>query len=162
MNEDQQHQQPSADDDTSKVEEVAHAAMRGAIAAMAMTGVRAFTVTIGLVEEEPPRAILRQKSKGLFRLAPRKHRRATQELATWAYGAVGGAGFGLLPDGVRLKPGVGPAYGVALWLAFEAGLAPALGLKQAHKPRPVERVALLADHVLYGFVLSEMRVRPQE
>ena len=37
--------------------EVAHAGVRGSIAAMAMTGMRAFTVDLGIVEEEPPQAV---------------------------------------------------------------------------------------------------------
>ncbi len=32
---------------------------------------------------------------------------------------------------------------------------------QAKHPRPVERVAFAADHLLYGFVLSETRSRPR-
>jgi hypothetical protein len=40
-------------------------------------------------------------------------------------------------------------------------LAPALGLEQAAKVRPKERVALAGDHLLYGLVLSEIRRRPQ-
>ncbi|MGI8594784.1 MAG: hypothetical protein ACR2ML_10545 [Solirubrobacteraceae bacterium] len=35
-------------------------------------------------------------------------------------------------------------------------------LKQTKKVRPVERMALAADHLLYGFILSETRRRPQE
>jgi hypothetical protein len=70
--------------------------------------------------------------------------------------------FGLLPDGLRRRRWFGPAYGVVLWFGFEAVQAPLMGLKQAHEPRPVERVALIADHLLYGYVLSEMRARPQE
>jgi hypothetical protein len=49
-----------------------------------------------------------------------------------------------------------------LWLGFEAGIAPALGLSQAKRPRPIERAAFAADHLLYGYVLSEMRRRPRE
>jgi hypothetical protein len=37
-----------------------------------------------------------------------------------------------------------------------------LGLKQAHKMRILDRLGLAADHLLYGFVLSETRRRPQE
>jgi hypothetical protein len=138
----------------SQAERIGHAAMRGALGAMAMTGMRQFTTAVGLVEEVPPRAILRQKSKGLFHLVPRKRRRAVVELAHWAYGAQGGAVFGLLPGGLRRAPLAGPAYGLATWVLFEAVLAPALGLSQAKKPRPVERAALAADHLLYGFVVS--------
>jgi hypothetical protein len=37
--------------------EVAHATLRGAVAAMAMTGMRAFTVDLGIVEQTPPAAL---------------------------------------------------------------------------------------------------------
>ena len=129
---------------------------------MAMSGMRKVTVNLNLVDEAPPHAIIRQKSKGLMRLVPRKQRAAAIELAHWSYGAGGGLMFGLLPEGVRRAPWAGPVYGLALWVAFEAGLAPALGLKQSKQARPVERVALAADHLLYGLVLSEGRRRPQE
>jgi hypothetical protein len=147
--------------DEEPVERIAHAAARGTIAAMAMTGMRALTVNLGIVEEPPPRAILRQKAHGLMKLVPRKRRRAVQELAHWFYGGVGGAMFGALPASIRLKPWAGPAYGLALWAGFEAGIAPVLGLKQAKKVRLGERLALAADHLLYGLVLSEMRARPR-
>jgi hypothetical protein len=142
--------------------EIAHASLRGAIAAAAMTGMRAFTVDLGLVDQTPPQAIARQRAKGLLRRVPRGRRRAAIELAHWTYGAIGGAAFAILPDGVRRRPWAGPAYGLGVWVGFELGLAPMLGLKQAKKQRPVERAALAADHLLYGLVLSEVRARPQE
>lgn len=145
--------------------EIVHAAARGAVGAMAMTGMRAFTVQAGLVHEAPPRAIVRQKTRGpmrLLRLVPRGQRRAVIELFHWTYGAGGGAAFGLLPDDVRRRRWAGPVYGLIVWLGFELGVAPLLGLKQAKGVRPVERAALAADHLLYGFVLSEMRRRPSE
>jgi len=142
--------------------EVAHAALRGAVGAMAMTGMRAVTVHAGLVDETPPRAIMRQKSRGLMRLVPRKRRRVAIELFHWTYGAGGGGVFGLLPDGLRRRRWAGPVYGLGVWLGFELGVAPLLGLKEAREVRPLERFALAADHLLYGFVLSEMRARPSE
>jgi uncharacterized membrane protein YagU involved in acid resistance len=142
--------------------EVAHGAMRGGIGAMAMTGTRAFTVDLGIVEQTPPQAIAKQKARGLIRRVPRKRRRAAIELAHWGYGAVGGAGFALLPEDLRRRVWAGPAYGFLVWVGFELALAPILGLTQAKKLRRVERAALAADHMLYGFVLSEMRERPQE
>lgn len=135
---------------------------RGVVGAMAMTGMRTLTTSLHLVEEAPPRSILRQKSRGLIRLLPQAPRRTLIELSHWGVGAAGGAGFAALPDGVRRQGWAGPAYGLAIWASFEAVLAPALGLKQAKRPRPVERLALAADHVLYGFVLSEMRARPRD
>jgi hypothetical protein len=141
--------------------EVVHAGARGAIAAMAMTGMRTLTGDLGLVERPPPHAIIRQKAAGLLRRVPRRRRRSAIELAHWGYGAVGGMAFALLPEPLRRQPWAGPVYGLTLWLGFEAGLAPALGLEQAGKWRPTERVVLAADHLLYGLVLSEIRRRPQ-
>lgn len=141
--------------------EIAHGAMRGVIAAMAMTGMRAFTVDFGLVEEPPPRAVIRQRAQPILRRLPKRRRRGAVELFHWGYGAAGGAAFAALPEEIRMKPWAGPAYGLGVWVAFELLLAPGLGLKQAGSVRLIERAALAADHLLYGFVLSETRSRPQ-
>ncbi len=149
-------------DDSGHAGEIAHASLRGAIAAAAMTGMRAFTVDVGLVDQTPPQAIAKQRAKGLLRRVPRGRRRAAIEVAHWTYGAVGGAAYAMLPQQIRRRPWSGPAYGLLVWAGFELCLAPVLGLKQAKKPRPVERAALAADHLLYGLVLSEVRARPRE
>jgi hypothetical protein len=146
----------------SSAAEVGHAAARGAIAAMAMTGMRKVTTSLGLVEQPPPQAILRQRASGLLRRVPRRRRRTAIELAHWGYGAAGGVAFALLPDELRCRAWAGPGYGLALWAGFELGIAPALGLTQAKRVRLTERSALAADHLLYGLVLSEFRPRPQE
>ncbi|MBA3305379.1 MAG: hypothetical protein H0U25_05575 [Thermoleophilaceae bacterium] len=132
------------------------------IAAMAMTGMRSLTVSLGLVKETPPRAIVRQTSKGVFRVVPKRLRRAAVELMHWGYGAAGGAGFALLPADLRLRRWSGPVYGLLVWLGFELVQAPLMGLNQAKKARPVERAALAVDHLLYGLVLSETRRRRRE
>jgi hypothetical protein len=144
------------------VKELLHAAGRGVVGAMAMTGMRSLTVSLGIVEQPPPHAIFKQKARGLLRLVPRGSRRAVVELAHWGYGAGGGAAFALMPDELRRQPWAGPVYGLAIWLGFELGIAPALGLKQAKKVRPIDRAGLAADHLLYGLVLNEGRRRPQE
>jgi hypothetical protein len=141
---------------------VLHAGLRGAIAAMAMTGMRAFTVDLGIVEQSPPEAIFKQRARGLIRRVPRNRRRSAIELAHWGYGAAGGAAFGMLPESVRRRSWSGPIYGLVVWLGFEVGIAPALGLTQARKLRLAERGALAADHLLYGLVLSETRRMPRE
>jgi hypothetical protein len=153
---------PDAGESSLGPGELAHAGLRGAIAAMAMTGMRAFTQSLGLVQQAPPQAIVRERARGLIRRVPRGRRRAVVELMHWSYGAAGGVAFGALPDGLRRRPWAGPAFGLATWLGFELGLAPLLGLKQARQLRPVERTALAADHLLYGLVLSETRSRPRE
>jgi hypothetical protein len=139
--------------------EIAHAGLRGVIAAAAMSGMRNLTVSLGLVDQTPPEAIVKQRAHGILRRVPRKRRKAAVEALHWGYGAVGGAAFAVLPEGVRRQPWAGPLYGIVVWLGFELGMAPLLGLKQAKQPRPAERVALAADHLLYGLVLTETRRR---
>lgn len=137
---------------------IGHGALRGAIAAMSMTGVRTVTVNAGIVEEAPPQAIFRQKIHRLGLSSRRRRRkRVIEELAHWGYGAGGGAAFAMLPGIVRQRGWAGPVYGLLIWFCFEAGIAPMMGLSQARERRLVDRAALAADHLLYGFVLSETR-----
>jgi hypothetical protein len=150
-------------DRRSRLGDVLRGTARGAVGAMAMTGMRVLTTELGLVEQTPPEAVSHQRARGLrglLRLAPRKQRRGLVETAHWAFGASGGAVFGALPRTVRRRPWAGPVYGLVVWLGFEMGIAPALGLSQAKRVRPVDRLALAVDHVLYGLVLSDMRRRP--
>jgi hypothetical protein len=141
--------------------ELAHGALRGAIGAMAMTGMRRFAVEVGLLERPPPQQMAREAAPGLLRAVPDGNERAAEELAHWAYGAGGGVAFAALPEAVRRLPGAGPAYGLVLWLGFEVVLAPALGLSHHRRHGAGAHVALMADHALYGLVLSELRARPQ-
>jgi hypothetical protein len=131
--------------------EVAHAAMRGAIASMAMTGARVVTVSLGLVEQAPPQQIAGESS-GV--------RRAAVEVAHWGFGAAAAAAFGALPSSWRQHPWTGPMYGLLIWSGFEA-TAPLLGLPHAEGARVKQRLALAADHALYGFILDETRRAPQ-
>jgi hypothetical protein len=144
----------------SRASDVLRGAAWGAVGAMAMTGMRVITTELGLVQQTPPQALKRQRARGvraLLRRAPRTQRRGLVEAAHWAFGASGGAAFGALPRPMRRRPWAGPVYGLVVWLGFELGIAPALGLSQAKRVRPVDRLALAADHVLYGLVLSATR-----
>src|SRR5688500_17344683 len=123
--------QPQGPDEDSRVGEVLHGAWRGAVGAMAMTGMRVITTWLGLLEPTPPHAVSRQRARGLralFRRAPRRQRRGLVEATHWAFGAGGGEVFGALPPTVRRRPWAGPMYGLVVWLGFELGIAPALGL----------------------------------
>jgi len=151
-------------DERRRVRAVLHGASRGVVGAMAMTGMRVITTELGLVEETPPQAIGRQPARGLRKLlrrAPRRQRKGLLEAAHWAFGAGAGAAFGALPHAVRRPRWAGPIYGLVVWVGFELGIAPALGLSQSRRLRPIDRVALAADHLLYGVVISEPR-RPRE
>jgi hypothetical protein len=141
-------------------ERVVAGLVRGTVAAMAMTALRQVTTGLGLVEQTPPDAILKQRAFGMLVGSPRlayfvaRRQVALVELAHWAYGAGGGAAFALLPASFKRSEVAGPAYGIATWIAFEASIAPLLGLEQATRVRPVERAMFAADHVLYGAVLA--------
>jgi hypothetical protein len=141
--------------------ELAHGALRGAIGAMAMAGMRRFAVEMGMLHRPPPQQMAREAAPGLLRAAPHGRERAVEEVAHWAYGAGGGVVFAALPDAVRGLPWAGPAYGLTLWLSFELVLAPVLELSHHRRHGAVARVALMADHALYGLVLSELRERPR-
>lgn len=136
-------------------------AARGVVASMAMTGLREFTRRAGLLEEPPPESIVRQRlllgPLGRFRKTRGGRRRAWIELLHWSYGACGGAAFETLPEPIRRKPWAGPAYGLLVWGGFELVLAPALKLEQAKRIRPLDRIALAVDHVLYGFVVAGLK-----
>jgi hypothetical protein len=154
---------PAAPDATgvgSRVGDVISGTACGTVGAMAMTGMRVITTELGLVEQTPPQALSRQRARGLralVRRAPRQQRRGLIEAAHWAFGAGGGAAYGALPAELRSHPWAGPLYGLVVWLGFELGIAPVLGLSQAKRTRPVDRLALAADHLLYGLVLSATR-----
>jgi len=144
----------------SRLGDVVSGAVCGAVGAMAMTGMRVITTELGLVEQTPPQAVSRQRARGLrtlVRRAPLKQRRGLVETAHWAFGASGGAAFGALPRELRHHFWTGPTYGLVVWLGFELGIAPVLGLSQAKQVRAVDRLALAADHLLYGLVLTATR-----
>ncbi|GAB4060553.1 hypothetical protein [Catellatospora paridis] len=140
--------------------EVVHGALRGAIAAMAMSGLRRFTVEMGWAGQPPPDAIVKQKTPGLVRGKTTGERRAMIELCHWGYGAVGGAGFALLPRRIRRRAWSGPVFGLLLWAGYETVVAPVLGIARRPGAKLSQRLSLAADHLLYGFVLSHTRRRP--
>jgi hypothetical protein len=49
---------------------------------------------------------------------------------------------------------------LVIWTGFEA-TAPLLGLPHAEAAGVTQRLAIAADHALYGFVLDETRRAPQ-
>lgn len=134
--------------------------VRGAVAAMTMTALRQVTTGLGLVEQTPPDAILKQRAFGVVVRSPRlafflaRRQVALVELAHWGYGAAGGAAFTRLPRSVLGHKLAGAGYGVATWIAFEISVAPVLGLDQAKRIRAIERLTFAVDHLLYGLVLA--------
>lgn len=139
---------------------IVRSAAAGIVGAMTMTAMRVVSTKLGIVKQVPPESLLKQGTPALLRRVPKKHRRVAIELAHWSYGAMGGAVFRLLPQGVRQHLWAGPAYGVGLWTILEAVLEPALGVRRPWGERGAESAALIADHVLYGLVVGAGERRP--
>lgn len=141
--------------DSPPVHPLFRGALRGAVGAMAMSGMRQVAVGLDAIKRTPPAAILKEGVPAILHSIPENRRMAAIELAHWGYGATAGAAFALLPSRLRRSRLSGPVYGVVVWGGFELVIAPMLGLAHARKSRPRERWALLVDHVFFGFVIGE-------
>jgi uncharacterized membrane protein YagU involved in acid resistance len=131
------------------------AGARGALAAMAMTGLRRLSTTLGLIERTPPERVLQAGAPKILYQVPVERRPALVEAVHISYGTIGGAMFGLLPRQwrPRHRGWLGPAYGIVVWTGYELVIAPGLGLSQGRRPAR-EHLALLADHLLYGIMVA--------
>ncbi|MBA3787687.1 MAG: hypothetical protein H0X21_03215 [Actinobacteria bacterium] len=131
-------------------------AARGVVAAMAMTGFRRLSVGLGLLEETPPEVMAEQAKvlRPVLERVPERLRGEAVELGHWLYGAAGGAVYGALVRPRLRGRWVGPAYGLAIWAAFETGLVPLLGLEHTEERKIVSRLLVAADHILYGVIVA--------
>ena len=137
------------------MKEVIHAKLRGVIGAMAMTGVRVFAVHAGPHPRGPAVAAGAQARRGA-------RARWKVELVHWAMGGALRDRLRAAARDIRRRAWSGPVYGLLVWLGFDAVVAPALGLTERDWPKGRERAVFVADHLLFGFVLNEMRERPRE
>ncbi len=128
-------------------------AARGALGAMAMSGMRQATTSLGLVARTPPESVLTHATPDLFGRVPPARRAAMVEAVHWAYGATGGMLFGFLPRPLRRSSWAGPVYGTLFWLAFELAIKGPLGIDRRHGGVS-QKAALFADHLLYGVTVS--------
>jgi hypothetical protein len=134
---------------------VARSAARGAVGAMAQTAMRRVTTGLGLVRRPPPERLALEAVPALLARVPAQYRDQAIEVAHWGYGAFAGGLYAVLPGAVRRHGWAGPAYGIAVWLLFEAVLAPTLlGLERTRERPLSERLSLAADHALYGTVVG--------
>lgn len=141
--------------------EFLHAALRGTIAAMSMTGMRTFAAESGVLSQTPPQLVIGEGAPRLIAMVPAHRRRAVVELLHWGYGAGGGLAYRMLPALARRRAASGPLFGMALWAGFRLLVAPALGLRSERERSTAETTALILDHLLYGLVLGEIRSRPR-
>lgn len=131
------------------------AGARGLVGAMAMTGARRVTTGLGLLDRTPPEEILSTEVPQLLRGLSPSDEQAVVEVAHWAYGVAAGATFAALPTALRRSRLAGPLYGVVVWLTFELGIAPVLGIRGPRRRSASDHLSLLADHVLYGVVVAD-------
>jgi hypothetical protein len=143
------------------VNDAAEGAMRGVIGALAMSGVRAFASDLGLIGKTPPEELAEEPEGPLLPRLSEGQRGAAVRSLHLAVGAVGGIGYGVLPDLVRQKGWSGPLWGLVIWAGYDAGVAPLLGLTPSRSIDAKERATFVADHLLYGYILSETRRRPR-
>jgi hypothetical protein len=59
----------------------------------------------------------------------------------------------MLPQNLRRRTWIGPLFGAAFWLGFELVIQPALGIADG-QGRIRQKLALAADHVLYGAMVG--------
>jgi hypothetical protein len=142
------------------VNDAAEGAMRGVIGALAMSGFRAFASDLGLIEKTPPEALADEPPEGMLQQLTTERRGVAVRLLHFGVGAAGGVGYGILPDLVRQKGWSGPLWGLAMWTGYDGVVAPALGLAHDRQMDGKERATFIADHLLYGYILSETRRRP--
>src|SRR5918992_229616 len=128
---------------------------------MAMSGMRELTTSLGLVRRPPPDEIAVEALPALLDRVPDRYRDGAIELAHWGYGAGMGVAYGLLPQRVRRRAWLGPAYGLAIWVLFERAVAPALRLRDAGERATGERAAIALDHVLYGTIVAHRPLDPR-
>jgi len=126
----------------------------GAVAAMAMTGLRQATTGLGIVKRTPPEAAVETAAPDVLTSLPPERQQVAIELAHWAYGAAGGVVYAFLPERLRCSLPIGLAYGAGSWAVFEAVVAPRIGQKREGGRQ--QDLALLADHLLYGGVLARL------
>jgi hypothetical protein len=67
----------------------------------------------------------------------------------------------MLPDAIRQRGWGGPAWGMLIWAGYELAVEPLLGLGPVKRDKASEHAAIIADHLLYGYVLSETRGQPR-
>jgi len=132
------------------------AGTRGIVASMAMTGMRRMTKGLGLVREAPPDEIADEGAvvSRLIRFIPVENRGEAIEFAHWVFGGAAGAVFGALIEPKVRSRWAGPIYGLAIWALFETGAVPLLGLEETKERSVPQRLAIAADHLLYGAILT--------
>lgn len=128
-------------------------AVRGLVAAMAMSGMRQVTTRLGLLPRTPPEQVAEDEAPRLLARVSPERRAAVVELAHWEFGLAFGAAWTLVPAAIRRQPWAGPAYGLVVWQGFLL-TAPLLGVGTPQDRTPSAVGALALDHLLFGAIVG--------
>jgi hypothetical protein len=126
-------------------------AAAGVGATLAMSGALALAAGAGLLQEPPPRAIVRRLLPGLSR----ETTNASAVLAHLGYGAAAG----VVHRAVLGAPGPAASvlYALTLWAGSYQGWVPLIGaLPPAHLDDRRRQVSMVIAHVVYGAVLGAL------
>ena len=132
-------------------------ALAGLIATLAMSAVMLVADRLGLMAEHPPERIVERGSKATGTPTSEGQQNALASAAHLAFGAAGGAGFGLLAQLVR--PAIPGAFALpwalAIWAGSYFGWIPALGiLPPPTRDSPGRASTMLVAHLVYGLSLG--------
>ena len=137
-------------------------ARAGAAATAAMSTILVAGDRAGLISEPPPTTITRSTLRDAGVQPGSETVGAVAPAAHMAFGAAGGAVFGLLRTLLPRIPGtlLGVVFGLALWAISYRGWIPAFGiLPKPEHDRPGRPAVMIAAHVVYGLFLGSM-VKP--
>lgn len=135
----------------ARVGDVLSGAAWGTVGAKAMTGMRVITTELGLV-----------RSAGSERAGSARYwgERRVSSVAGSSWRLTGPSAQLARRHSVRCQArceavvGAGPVYGLRGGVGFELGIAPVRASVRPSVSGPVDRLALAADHLLFGLLLS--------
>ncbi|WP_062431682.1 DUF6789 family protein [Herbidospora daliensis] len=136
------------------VRELGAGVVGGLVATAAMSAVMLAGRRMGLMDDHPPKHIVRTLLPG-SRHRPKPGEKTLGVLSHFGFGAAAGGVFAAAARGHRTPAPVGAAYGLAVWLAGYQGWVPALGaLPPASRDDQGRQFVMAAAHVVYGTTLA--------
>lgn len=142
-------------------------AVGGVVGAVLMLPLFGAATRLGLLPEPPPERVVDRaedaasEAAGAPTLAPRPGRTPAVVASHLLYGAVAGAGYGVVRRELGLPGAVaGPAYGLAVWAAGYVGWLPAAGiLPVPWRQPPATALVPVVAHLVYGLTLGLVEPR---
>lgn len=148
------------------VKSAARGATWGAIATVPMSAVMLVGQHLGWMREQPPE-VLTEEALGRADLLEEKSVETVHAFAVashFAFGAAGGALFGLLRRVAPMPPAVpsGIAFALGIWGASYRGWIPAMNLLPAEQhPGRRGTLVMIAAHAVYGATIGALSHRAQ-